>query len=47
MIQLEKCAENGNIPPCIKNFKRIGDFPTRDLRVRVILNSDPRLATRK
>ncbi|MEX0755515.1 MAG: hypothetical protein WD556_10445 [Actinomycetota bacterium] len=47
VIQLEKCVDNGNVAPCIKNFKRLGEVPTRDLRVRVIIDSDPRLATRK
>ncbi|MEX2439523.1 MAG: hypothetical protein WD739_06545 [Actinomycetota bacterium] len=47
VIQLEKCVDTENVAPCIKNFKRLGEVPTRDLRVRVIIDSDPRLATRK
>jgi hypothetical protein len=44
VFQLPKCADNGQTAPCVLGAKRLED--TRDVRIRVIIDSDPRLGTR-
>ena len=42
-LTLPKCGQVSNVPPCTKQAKVL---PNGDLRVKVLINSDPKLATR-
>ncbi|MEX2274687.1 MAG: hypothetical protein WEA10_03840 [Actinomycetota bacterium] len=44
VFQLPKCSENGKVAPCVLGAKRLED--SHDVRIRVKINSDPRLTTR-
>ena len=43
-LTLPKCGQVGNAPPCLKQAKVLA---SGDLRVKVFINSDPKLATRR